>query len=96
MLTVKSICKAINSFGNNVNAVLFSGGGRKNKFIMNNIKKIVKAKIYLIDDFNFDGDFIESQAFAYLAIRSFFGKFITFPSTTGVKRPCSGGVVFKN
>jgi len=51
--------------------------------------------VYLIDEFNFDGDFIESQAFAYLAIRSFLKKVITLPETTGVKKPCTGGSIYK-
>ena len=36
--------------------------------------------------FNIDGDFIESQAFAYLSIRSLYKKNITFPETTKVQR----------
>ena len=59
--------------------------------------------IMLIDDFNLkgdfsaglNGDFVESQAFAYLAIRSYLKKNITFPNTTGVSKPCSGGLVYK-
>ena len=95
-LTVKSICMAINSFDEYPNTILFSGGGRKNEFIIDNIKMIIKKPIHLIDEFNFNGDFIESQAFAYLAIRSYFKKFITLPSTTGVRNPCLGGTIFKN
>jgi len=96
MLTVRSICMAIKSFSRIPNTIFFSGGGRKNEFIINNIKKITKKPIYLVDEFNFNGDFIESQAFAYLAIRSYLGKFISLPGTTGVKKPCSGGLIFKN
>ena len=96
MLTVKSICMAINSFSITPNKILFSGGGRKNDFIITNIKKIIKESIHLIDEFNFDGDFIESQAFAYLAIRSYLKKFITFPTTTGAKKPSLGGTIFKS
>ena len=96
MITIKSICMAINSFGRTPNTILFSGGGRKNEFIIDNIKKIIKKPIHLIDEFNFNGDFIESQAFAYLAIRSYLKKFITLPGTTGVKNPCLGGLIFKN
>ena len=95
MLTVKSICTAIKSFKEMPNKILFSGGGRKNKFIIENIKNILNKPIYLIDEFNFNGDFIESQTFAYLAIRSYLKKFITFPSTTGVKKSSFGGLVFK-
>ena len=43
-----------------------------------------------------NGDFIESQAFAYLAIRSYLKLPISFPSTTGVSKPCLGGVIVKN
>jgi len=96
MLTIKTICMAINSFAKVPNVILFSGGGRKNDFIIENIKKRIKKPVYLIDEFNFNGDFTESQAFAYLAIRSFFKQIISLPSTTGVKKPCLGGLVFKN
>ena len=95
MLTVRSMCAALNSFKKKPNLVLFSGGGRKNKYIIDNIKKNFTGSIKLIDEFNFNGDFIESQAFAYLAIRSYLKKFITFPSTTGVREPCLGGSIFK-
>jgi len=52
-------------------------------------------KINNIDNYNINGDFIESQAFAYLAIRSFLKKPISFPNTTGVKKPISGGDIIK-
>ena len=96
MLTVRSICIAIKSFKIAPKKILFSGGGRKNDFIISNIKKIIKESIHLIDEFNFNGDFVESQAFAYLAIRSYLKKFITLPTTTGVKKPCLGGTIFKS
>ena len=96
MVTVNSICEALNNFKKKPNLVLLSGGGRKNKYIIDNIKKKFTGSVKLIDDFNFNGDFIESQAFAYLAIRSYLNKFITFPGTTGVKKPCRGGLIFKN
>ena len=75
--------------------IYICGGGRKNKFLLERIEKIIKNKIKLIDDLEIDGDFVESQAFAYLAIRSFLKLPITFPETTGVKKPCSGGKIIK-
>ena len=60
-----------------------------------NLKKI-KHKLVLIDKYGIDGDFVESQAFAYLAIRSYLKLPISFPSTTGVSKPCTGGVIVKN
>ena len=50
----------------------------------------------MIDEFNIDGDFVESQAFAYLAIRSYLGLPISFPQTTGCEKSCTGGVIIKN
>ena len=50
----------------------------------------------LIDLYKYDGDFIESQAFAYLATRTYLGLPITFPATTQCKEPTIGGAVVKN
>ena len=74
---------------------ILCGGGRKNKFLVNTIK-LWNKNIKLIDDYGVDGDFVESQAFAYLAIRSYLKLPISFPETTGCKKPCSGGVLVKN
>ena len=51
--------------------------------------------MFLIDDYKIDGDFVESQAFAYLAVRSFLKLPISYPETTGCKRPSTGGVIVK-
>ena len=74
---------------------MLCGGGRKNFFLVNEIKKKMNTNINLknIDDYKIDGDFIESQAFAYLAIRSFMKLPITFPNTTGCKKVCTGGEI---
>ena len=78
--------------------IFICGGGRKNLSLVKAIKKKLPKNINLnlIDNFKIDGDFVESQAFAYLAIRSFLKKPISFPKTTNVKKPCSGGVLSKN
>ena len=83
------------NFDNEIEIIL-CGGGRRNLALVNHIKKLLKYKIKLIDEFSVDGDFIESQAFAFLAIRSFLGLPISFPSTTNCDRPCTGGVVVNN
>ena len=81
--------------------ILLCGGGRKNNFLVSRIKKkIVNSKTNrlakLIDCLSIDGDFVESQAFSYLAIRSYLGLPISFPNTTGCKKPTIGGVLVKN
>jgi anhydro-N-acetylmuramic acid kinase len=62
---------------------------------MRQLKKVVSADIVDIDQMGFDGDMVEAQAFAYLAVRSMRGLPITFPKTTGVATPMSGGVLSK-
>ena len=81
--------------------ILLCGGGRKNNFLVSRIKKkTVTSKknkpVKLIDSLGIDGDFVESQAFGYLAIRSYLKLPISFPDTTGCKEPSTGGVIVKN
>ena len=75
--------------------IILSGGGRKNKFLIKTLEKKINFPLKLIDEYKINGDFIESQAFAYLAIRSFLNLPISFPETTNVKKPCTGGVLVK-
>ncbi len=89
-LTSELLSKKIGS-----NDIYICGGGRKNKYLINSLKKKTNNKLYLIDELNIDGDYIESQAFAFLAIRSFLGLPISFPSTTNCKTPTVGGTIIK-
>ncbi len=79
-----------------INDIYICGGGRKNKYLINSLKKKINNKLHLIDDLNIDGDYIESQAFAFLAIRSYLGLPNSFPSTTNCKKPTVGGNIIKN
>ena len=84
------------SFTNKIKCnLVLCGGGRKNKFLTSNIKKN-GINYHLIDNYGVNGDFIESQAFAYLAIRSYLKLPISFPKTTGCSKASSGGVIIKN
>ena len=100
--TVNIICEAIinaNDLNRDVKSnLLLCGGGRKNLSLINGIKNMLpkNIKVSLIDDHKINGDFIESQAFAYLAIRSYLKKPLSFPKTTNVKKACTGGVLIKN
>ena len=78
--------------------ILLCGGGRKNTTLVDRIKNDIAGglEIQSIDDYDIDGDFVESQAFAYLAIRSFLKLPISFPATTGCKEPVSGGTIINN
>ena len=79
---------------------LISGGGRKNIALLDYIKDNLDNKngyvLENIDKYGFNGDHIESQAFGYLAIRSFLNLPISFPATTGCKEPTVGGKLVEN
>jgi len=79
---------------------LICGGGRKNSFLIQNIKDYLSnnknISLDTIDKYSYDGDYVESQAFGYLAIRSFLNLPISFPKTTGCKTPTVGGKLVKN
>ncbi len=92
--TVCIILSALQITHEEKGTIILCGGGRKNNYLIERIKKKVPVKF--IDDFGIDGDFVESQAFAYLAIRSYLKLPISFPSTTGVGKPCTGGTIFKS
>tara|TARA_A100001011_G_scaffold392727_1_gene480931 strand:- start:701 stop:1777 length:1077 start_codon:yes stop_codon:yes gene_type:complete len=77
------------------NKIFVCGGGRKNKFLLERIQKKINGKIELIDNLGINGDFVESQAFAYISIRSFLSLPISFPGTTGIKEAQSGGTIVK-
>ena len=62
-------------------------------FYLGNSKNTI---LKLIDVYNYDGDYIESQAFGYLAIRSYLDLPISYPKTTGCTLPSTGGVLVKN
>ena len=81
-----------------IKEVLICGGGRKNKVLLKKIKENLKKDINLklIDDYNINGDFVESQAFALLAIRSLLNLPLTFPKTTGCTIPTVGGIYIEN
>ena len=92
--TSQIIISAIKGKNLDKGKIILCGGGRKNNFLVKTLKD-KKITLKLIDEYGVDGDFVESQAFAYLAIRSYLKLPISFPETTGVSEPCTGGVMSK-
>jgi len=94
-LTSLTIVNSLSFFKKKPKKIILCGGGRKNKYIHERIKRLSKISTLNIDNYNISGDFIESQAFAYLGVRAFLNKPITFPETTGVSKPITGGILVK-
>jgi anhydro-N-acetylmuramic acid kinase len=78
---------------------ILCGGGRKNTSLVKNLQFFLspnETELKNIDEYELDGDYIESQAFGYLSIRSFLNLPISFPKTTRCKKPTLGGIINKN
>lgn len=74
------------------------GGGRLNRAIMADLVRLAGEKgatVLTAEQAGFDGDAMEAEAWAYLAVRSLHGLPLTFPGTTGVREPVLGGVLVR-
>ena len=76
--------------------IILVGGGRKNKFLVKKIKDTFNCPVKLSEEVGWNGDALEAQAFAYLAVRSLLGLNITYKETTGVVRSMPGGILHNN
>jgi anhydro-N-acetylmuramic acid kinase len=72
---------------------IICGGGRLNPTLIQNLRDLLQASVIVAEDAGMNGDSMEAEAWAYLAVRCLRGLPITFPGTTGVAQPLSGGVV---
>jgi anhydro-N-acetylmuramic acid kinase len=70
------------------------GGGRLNQYLLAELRRRLSAPVRIAEDFGWTGDAIEAQAFGYLAVRSMLKLPLSWPSTTGVSAPVSGGVLW--
>ncbi|MDQ0469024.1 anhydro-N-acetylmuramic acid kinase [Labrys wisconsinensis] len=69
------------------------GGGARNPAILAALAARVPGAVTTADAVGWSAAMMEAQAFAYLAVRSLDGLPLSFPSTTGVPRPMTGGVL---
>jgi anhydro-N-acetylmuramic acid kinase len=70
---------------------LVTGGGRHNAALMKALRQALSAPVDSVETVGWDGDALEAQAFAFLAVRSLRGLPLSLPRTTGVGRPMPGG-----
>ncbi len=71
------------------------GGGVRNPTLMAEFQKRLSGEVLSAEDLGWSSDYMEAEAFAYLAVRSIRGLPLTFPGTTGVGAPLTGGVLHK-
>lgn len=98
--TARSIFEAQKFFPEYPKQWIVCGGGRHNLYLLDILKTRYNLNIELIDNidlggFKVNGDFVEAQAFAYLAARSYYNMPLSAPTTTGVIQPVSGGAFYR-
>jgi anhydro-N-acetylmuramic acid kinase len=89
--TAEAVRQGFELVGQTPRAVVVAGGGRHNPEIMKALAARLPAPVKSADDYGWRGDAIEAEAFAYLAARTARGLPISFPKTTGVPAPMTGG-----
>jgi len=93
--TAASLARARAHFPDSAETWIVSGGGRHNKTLMAMLKARVNAPVISAEEAGWDGDALEAQGFAYLAMRSKKGLPLSLPTTTGVQQPMTGGRFYK-
>jgi anhydro-N-acetylmuramic acid kinase len=91
--TATAIARSREHFPDEPRLWVISGGGRRNRTLMGMIAERVESAVAPAEAAGFDGDAVEAEAWAYLAVRSLAGLPITFPGTTGVPQALTGGVL---
>ncbi|MCL4163235.1 UNVERIFIED_CONTAM: hypothetical protein GTU68_013308, partial [Idotea baltica] len=90
-LTAQTIALALKEFKPANNCIYITGGGGKNKFMMDRLHELSGLEIKFVEDLGISSEFMEAYAFGYLATRAHLDLPITFPSTTNCQKPTSGG-----
>jgi len=89
--TAASIARANEHFPLAPKSWIICGGGRRNPVLMEELRRRLTGTVETAEGAGWRGDFLEAEAFAYLAARSVKGLPLTLPSTTGVPYPMPGG-----
>jgi anhydro-N-acetylmuramic acid kinase len=98
-VTAAGIFKSLRHLPKTPKTFVICGGGRLNRMIMLDLAELartIEARVVSADDVGLNGDSMEAEAWAYLAVRSMRGLPLTFPGTTGVEVPVTGGVLVKS
>lgn len=94
--TAESIAQAQQHLPKPVQQWIVTGGGRHNPILMDMLQKAVaQGEVNHTEAHGWDGDAIEAQGFAYMAVRRLLNQPISYPSTTGATKPVTGGDVYQ-
>ena len=93
--TAAAIARAAKHFPSPPATWIICGGGRHNEFLMEQLRARLAGNVLKAEGVRWDGDTLEAEGFAYLAMRSKRGLPLSLPTTTGVPRPLTGGVLHR-
>jgi anhydro-N-acetylmuramic acid kinase len=93
-MTAAAVAAAQTHFPRPAREFLVTGGGRHNPTLMAALARLLGVPVRPVEAVGWDGDALEAQAFAYLAIRSRRGLPLSLPTTTGAPHPMRGGRLF--
>ncbi len=91
--TIEAIARGADLLPQKVEHWFVTGGGRHNGFLMDGLRDRLGADIQPVEALGWNGDALEAEGFAYLAVRSMLGEYLSLPTTTGVQAPQTGGVL---
>ncbi|WP_243370538.1 anhydro-N-acetylmuramic acid kinase [Microvirga solisilvae] len=91
--TIESVIASLRHVPRAPQRWLVTGGGRLNAHFMRRLHERLAVPVDPVEAVGWNGDFLEAQAFGYLAVRSTLGLPLSLPTTTGVPHPMPGGEV---
>ncbi len=94
-MTAASAANAARFFPTPARRWLVTGGGRHNPTLMAMLAARLRVPLAPVEAVGWEGDALEAQAFGYLAVRSAEGLPLSFPATTGVPAPVTGGKLYR-
>jgi anhydro-N-acetylmuramic acid kinase len=89
--TIESVVASLRHVPGRPQRWLVTGGGRRNAHFMRRLQERLQVPVDPVETVGWNGDFLEAQAFGYLAVRSTLGLPLSLPTTTGVPHPMPGG-----
>ncbi|MDO7833790.1 anhydro-N-acetylmuramic acid kinase [Sphingobium sp. HBC34] len=93
--TAAAVARGVDHLPERPATIHVAGGGRHNATLMAMLAARTGAAVLSVDALGWNGDALEAQGFAYMAVRHLAGLPISFPGTTGVPQAMTGGVLFQ-
>lgn len=92
-ITVQTVAQGFTFLSQKPLSLYVTGGGRHNGFVMDQLAAALGIAVAPVESIGWNGDTLEAEGFAYLAVRHFLELPLSLPKTTGVPQPTIGGMI---